>query len=389
MRRNIPLITALVIGLALRLYFAVATPIGSASQPLRLSSYNDELAHGNYALHVLKTGKLPIAVESVEAEGALDRGQFENYQPPLYYQITAGLSALLGQKNLNGVVLAGRFLNVALFALLLAVFIAIARALNIPALAKTSALIFLALNGVMIRFSSTATNEVLFWLLGGLTIWSALTAWNTRLTFRSAILFALFSTVALYTKLTAILLLPLLLLFLWRDRGRRTLLIIAAAYAIILLVTIPLWLRNVYEFGALVPVAAGFGQPHSDQAGLLFVLFVARSFVFPWWEFWQGWIGLILMLPLLGWWIASAASSSSRKVVWRQPILVTSLLAAVAGFVWLNLRYDQAEARYLFAAWPVLALLASGSDDKLKRQWLLIACLLLPYGLFILPAFGL
>lgn len=387
-RVAIPLGIALASGIILRIYFALATPIASEATPGHLSSYNDELAHGNYALHLLETGRLPQNVESIEAEGALSRGNFENYQPPLYYLLVAGLSASLGKSLLSDVILVGRFLNVVLFFGILVLFILIAKELALPSISISLGVMFLSLSGVMVRFTSTATNEALFWLFGGIMLWTALKMWHSGIWLTSATVFFASSVAALYTKLTAVLLLPLLALALLKQRKARTIFLVGMASVLIVIVTLPLWFRNLHEFGSIFPLAAGFGSPQNAAPGVGFLTYALRSFVFPWQEFWRGWMGLALMLPFFLYLFVSAAGKRVITTLVREPVLSAALLLTCVAFLWLNVRYHQAEARYLFAAWPVLALLFIGMADRLRAPLLLFMTLLLPYALFLLPALG-
>ncbi len=387
-RIAIPLSIALVAGIILRIYFALATPIASEAVAGHLSSYNDELAHGHYALHLLETGRLPQNIESIETEGALNRGHFENYQPPLYYLLVAGLSTTLGKSSLSGIILVGRFLNVILFLGILGLFVLIGRELALPSVAISSGVMFLSLSGVMVRFSSTATNEALFWLFGSIMLWTALKIMHSGLWFASTAVFFASSVAALYTKLTAILLLPLLALVLLKQRNARMIFLVSMTYVLIAIVTLPLWFRNLHEFGSVFPLAAGFGAPQSAIPGFGFLTYALRSFVFPWQEFWQGWIGLALMLPFFLYLIVSAADKRTSRTLVREPVLSVALLLTCVAFLWLNFRYHQAEARYLFAAWPVVALLFTGMADRVRAPLLLLVVLLLPYALFLLPALG-
>ena len=387
-RFAIPLSIALVAGAVLRIYFVLVTQIASESVDGQLSSYNDELAHGNYVLHLLETGNLPQNVEPIDAENALRRGNFENYQPPLYYPVVAGLSSTLGKSSLADVIGVGRFLNTVFFLGILGLLILIGKELALPSVAISLGAIFLSLNGVMVRFSSTATNEALFWLFGGVMIWTALKIWRSGLWLTSTAVFFAASVGALYTKLSAILLLPLLAIVVLKERKARTFFLVCATYALILAVTLPLWFRNVHEFGSFFPLASGFGSSLSTVPGFSFLTYAVRSFVFPWQEFWLGWIGLVTMLPLILFAILSAANKRVIGTLIREPVLGSALLLAIMAFLWLNFHYDQAEARYLFAAWPVLTLLFTGLSDRPRAPLLLTLALLLPYTLFLLPALG-
>ncbi len=110
------------------------------------------------------------------------------------------------------------------------------------------------------------------------------------------LLFGLLATLGLYTKLSILLLLPLPALALWRSP--RCLMPLASLYLFIVAATLPVWLRNLHEFGALLPLTAGFGTPAWRVPGPASAAFAFRSFIFPWWEFWRSAVGLLFMAPL-------------------------------------------------------------------------------------------
>jgi hypothetical protein len=203
------------------------------------------------------------------------------------------------------------------------------------------------------------------------------------------LLFVLLATLGLYTKLTALLLLPLPLFALWRSwRSPRVVIFLAAAYILIFTATLPVWLRNVHEFGALLPLAAGFGVPAWHIPGAASAAFAVRSLIFPWWEFWRGALGLLFMTPALLFFTHSAFRRDGARLCLQSSVLAGALAIAVASFIWLNLRYDQAEARYLFSAWPALCVVFSGDGGTVRRLWLLVMVLILPFTLMLLPAGG-
>jgi hypothetical protein len=384
-----PVIVALAVGFALRLYLAFVTPVGGASVPGKLSSYNDELAHLHYIEHVAKTGHLPSHVESIRGENAVAEGNYENYQPPLYYVGVAKLARVFGFHGTDQFAWAGRLINFPLFAVLLMLWLAIGRELRLSAAHNDGVLLFLALSGITVRFTSTASNDMLFWVFAGAMIWTALRMWNAETSGKHLLLFALLAVAGLYAKLTILLLLPLPLLVLWRSRRWGLIVGLILMYGFIGIVTGPLWMRNFAEFGSWMPLNAGFGAPEYAIPAWESATYAIRSFVFPWSEFWRGWIGLTLMLPAL----VLMALSSVSPPVWRtlrtQPVISVALPIAFLAFVWLNVQYRQSEARYFFAAWPAVAMMASQPiSDREASLWLFLIALLLPYGMFLIPSLG-
>ena len=94
------------------------------------------------------------------------------------------------------------------------------------------------------------------------------------------------------------------------------------------------------------------------------------------------------MAPAVLLFLDSAARRGGLRRLRSAPALTAALAIAVASFLWLNLRYDQAEGRYLFSAWPALCVLLGGTPGTDRRLWILVLVLLLPFGLMLLPAGG-
>ena len=146
------------------------------------------------------------------------------------------------------------------------------------------------------------------------------------------------------------------------------------------------WWRNVHSFGSLLPLDAGFGAAHWRVPDLLSVSYAIRSFFFPWHELWRAAVGLTLMAPLMLMACAAVVSRTQWHALWRAPVLIAALILTFIAYLGLNLRYDQAEARYLFAAWPALAVLLSLPLRTQAARWVLVVASLLPYALMLLPS---
>lgn len=375
---------AVVFGLALRILFLVATPIAGASFPGKLSSYNDEIAHANYTSYLLSHHALPEQIEPIDSPGALQRGSYENYQPPLYYLLHALISAMLPVQDAEAIVCSGRILSLLFGILLLPVFLLMARDLKLSSIEITAGIVFLSLSGVLIRFQTTCSNDSLFWLLIGLSYWTVLRLQQSDFSLRNWACFVLLVALALYTKLSALLLLPLPLLFILRQRTGKVLLQWGLSILAILLLTLPVWIRNLNSFGGLLPLQSGFGTPAWRLPDFSSILYSYRSLVFPWSEFWQGGTGLLLMsipIILIVFLRYRNLSRQSRKSEFT--VFIFGFVLSLLAFIWLNLRYDQAEARYLFAAWPALTLFVARSVYDAGHLWHVSGVLLLPYLLFL------
>jgi hypothetical protein len=198
--------------------------------------------------------------------------------------------------------------------------------------------------------------------------------------------FAAFAIVGLYTKLTTLIFLPLPFLALSHRGPRRWIAQCAAVTLLVLAASIPVWWRNVHSFGSLLPLDAGFGAAQWRLPSLMSAGYALRSFFFPWPELWRGAAGLALMAPLMLVTCGAILSPARWRSLRRAPVLLAALLLAFIAYLGLNLRYDQAEARYLFAAWPALAVLLSVPLRTEIARWLLLLACLLPYALMLLPS---
>jgi len=242
-----------------------------------------------------------------------------------------------------------------------------------------------ALNGIFVRFTSTAGNDPMFWLAVGGMLLFALRIHGDPGNWRAWAGFALCAVLGIYTKLATLIVMPVLLLEPLGLRSRRALLNALLLLSLIALCTLPIWWRNVHEFGSVVPLGAGFGQPAWRFPTLSSLAFAVRSFVFPWTEYWKSIGGMVLMLPALYVLARGCILRSGWRILVEHKPVGLLMVAAIVSFLWLNLRYDQAESRYLCAAWPSLIMLGIGKRNTQQGLWLLFVVLLLPYVLFVLP----
>lgn len=385
--RSRPLWIALIAGLLLRVVFLIWTPFEGESHAGRLSAYNDELAHAKYVYHIVHHRELPSHVESIQESGAIHRGTYEYYQPAMYYVALAGIADAFSCRSLPQIILLGRIGNILLFVGLLWIYIILCRSLRVSNAAIGSGLIFLSLNGVFVRFTSLVTNDVLFWLLIGGVLAVLIRLREYPKSPRLLVIYSCLAVAALYTKLTALLAIPLLFAVIPRRRVRMVFAWYAGALLLIFLATLPIWFRNLIEFGSWLPLSAGFGDGVWRFPDYSFLRYAGRSLFFPWSEFWQGYLGLPLLLVPAIWFINEILIGRSWKILISSRILLWCGILTLCAFLWLNLRYDQAEARYVFAAWPAIGLLCTAGIQTTRRQWSLLFMLLLPYLLFFLSAF--
>lgn len=372
--------TILALGLVLRVYFLIATPYHVPEIVGELSAYNDEPAHVAYTQHVLETGKLPGSIEPITKSLRSQRPSFENYQSPLYYMIHAGMCRTFGITSEKGIMYCGRVLSLLCMVILTWIVFLFTREFKLTQLQSLLAISFASLSGVFVRFSTQAGNEAMAWLFAGLVTLAFLKLIN-RIHPRPLFALILILAAGIYVKLSLLLLVPLVMLALllcFRDIPRSALF----ATVVLSIITIPLFIYNNSVFGSPIPLTSGFGEPSWRLPNLETGKYLARSLVFPWSELWRSWLGLVLLLPglIVTMWFASLALTAKAPLRWSLVLVATVILA----YMGLNIRYDQAEARYLFMAWPALLPAVSTVNPSLRWTMAAIASLILPYTLFVI-----
>ncbi len=369
-----------VCGAAIRLYLLHVTPYNAPSTPRKLSAYNDEPAHVSYAMHILQEGSLPRNAQPITSDWALEEPTFENYQSPIYYLIHATLCYLCGIHSETGVKYVGRMLSLLCMIGITWIAFAIARHFGFQSTDTLLLLVLLALSGVLVRFSVLSGNEAMAWLASG-GVCLAYLRNKARRTHRTLYSMVFLFVIGVYVKLSILVLTPLVVLCIldsWGRSGR------AAFVSVVLMLTflIPLAARNASLFGGLIPLSVGFGEPSWRLPNVDTLLYCARSSIFPWSEFWQNWKGLVLMLPAIVL-LSTLFIVGLRNVNvldWRAIVIGSTLLS----FVFLNIRYDQAEGRYLFIAWPAVVSLVPSLPKRLRSWPIWLVAFMIPYLLFVI-----
>jgi hypothetical protein len=376
---------AVAIGIVLRVLFLALSPLEGDSVVGRLSAYNDESAHFNYILHIVKHGNLPGMGDSISEN--VKAATFENFQSPLYYLLCAPFVALWQRVNPSSGYFAARIVSLIASIALVPLAFFIARMFDLEQTVAASVAMVTAVLGSLVRFGSLVSNDALCWLFGGLAVYFWLKMERDARTSRYFVLWSVAMIAGVFTKLSALLLLPLPFLSSFLERKWKQSLGRLVCSLVVLLVATPIWLRNIHDFGSLLPFAAGFGTPGTEQTSWLSVAsYASRSLFFPWQEFWEGWLGGLLVLASILVCAYLTLSSIHPLQSLRFPVhYLLLLIASLGGFIWLNFHYFQAEGRYLLISWPawVIAIGAGGRSEV--RQWILLGALLLPYLLFVAP----
>jgi hypothetical protein len=389
--------------LLVRLLLAFCTGFGG--QRGWIPAYNDEPAHFNYVRHLALTGKLPVQRSSVQE--ALADGEYEYYQAPLYYYLAQpfySLSRWISPQNSDSVfprrVFWVRCMSV-LFSLggLLVIHAAV-RAVFGDADTALLVLILGSFGGIPLRFGSLVTNDSLLFALASVYAALILLTLHSGCDLRMMSAGILAAVAGLWTKTSFLLIFPLFPLALLvapfpasealppqGNFARTRIWKAAVSFLIPLAALAPWFLRNSRLYGAWLPLEVGFGPPQLLTAAewnsrlLLTLNYFARSLVFPFDDFWGGRLDFIIY-PLTGmlFLVLLAAGWRSLRKFRRDFALfaLAAILLNFAGYIYLNIRYVQAEARYFLPAFPFLLICLALGAQTLSRNHttaLLWACL--------------
>jgi 4-amino-4-deoxy-L-arabinose transferase-like glycosyltransferase len=382
----------------------------------------DEPAHYNYVQYIaeyhrfpiLKPGDYPAAyLEEIKsahfpAEMSITPIRYEFHQPPFYYILAVPLYRLFA-----GALLPLRLLSVATGAILLALIYWAVQELfpGRPSLALGAAAL-VAFLPMHLAMTAACNNDTLAELLLAAILLLAIR--YLRLpgsppapgaSARLLVLLGVTTGLALLTKSSVYIALPLVLLAIWarhlllREEGfsllrtlRATTLYLVPALGLAL----PWWVRNLVLYGGLDFL--GLGRHDQVVAGQLrtadFVAeygfpqlindFFATSFRSFWGQF--GWMGVLLdqriyqalailsALALLGFvmWAIRVWQQRDKIASWRWlagGLLALLALLTLGSYVWYNTGFLQHQGRYLFRALAPIGLAAAlGWREALRRD---------------------
>ena len=376
--------------------FALYTPAWQAP---------DEPAHYNYVAFVAAGNGLPVLemgdYDQAYLQALIENRfppvfpiapiQYEFHQPPLYYISAAPIFNLA-----EGRLIALRLLNVLLGAGVILLIFLIAHTIfpNQPMISLSS-MALAAFLPMHVAVMAAANNDALAELLIAATI-LALLRWiravhaSTQRP-RQLLVVGVFMGLALVTKSTTYILLPVTVLTLlgvtWQEtvRSQRfsTLSVKALTTNLVvmlvpaLLIALPLWIRNITVYGGVDFLgltwhdAVVVGQPRTGEWIALngWNAYLDRAVEFTFKSAWGvfGWMGVFMdgriymaleiftgVLFLGGLWAAIRLllgwPDSELNRLQRQSMAVLGLLAlgALGGYVWYNMGFVQHQGRYLF-----------------------------------------
>jgi len=382
------------------MYGAIANDVGAP----------DESRHANYIQSLISGQGFPVL-----KPGDPNLGEtYESHQPPLYYVLSAGFCKITGVDNVadQSAGLKLRAFN-ALFgcANVLGVFFLCLWGFERRDLALCAAA-FTALLPMNVSVSGAISNDPLFFAL---CTWSLAVAslclrqgWTMK---RSAALGILLG-LAFLTKGTSLGLVPAILIGAYAFKDLRPQIKYVGVAAIIALVLVaPWWLRNQQLYGDPLAIKAFnssfVGSPTQTSLG------ITSS-----WDYWTHWVGWTLARSMVGVFgymniymkddfyrvavaviliIGLGGFLSMSKPEWKgyKPIHLLNaafLIVIVILFVGFNIKFYQAQARYVFPAiGPISAGLGLGilyfSKDRWKTSFIAWVTVLSALNLYILLIF--
>lgn len=383
----------LVLVLVLLVYAVTATLYAVYTPPWQAP---DEPAHYNYIRALAEEQALPVIEEGdydQEYLGRLTSRKFppelsivplryEDHQPPLYYLLAVPIYLLF-----RGALIPLRLLSVALGLLLLTVVHRLARTLfpDRPFLAL-AATALIALLPQHVAMTAAVNNDTLAELVLATALWLAVSP-HPRPWVLGAVL-----GLALLTKTTAYVALPVALLALWwttENRMQTPASQIFRALLAALLLSGPWLLRDITIYGWTDPLglarhnAVVQGQPRTAEwlaqygpLGLA-LRFLRTTFQSFWGQF--GWMGVpmhppvylalavlsaLLGLGFLAWWLDRRRPRLTPLQRRGTLLLTFSATLTLLSYLWYNLTFVQHQGRYLFPALVPLALAGA-----LELEW--------------------
>lgn len=365
------------VGLALRLVLLHATPPFAAP---------DEAAHFRYLQYVATHHALPIQHARMG-----QTSDYEDYQPPLYYVISAPVYAAAQRLTGDETETLGalRSLSLLWWVATFACAVALVRRLRLDGtLPGIVAIGLVALLPTYIALSIAVTNDGLAVALST----AALMVAANPVTRRAALTLGLLMGLALLAKLTAIALLPAVLVWLYLRRVPVRHLLIAGGTAAA--VVAPFFIRNLLTYGD--PTAEKVANIPYQWTGIATAIRASAINIIP--TFWSTYgpgngvspfssIETTLTVALFA---AAVWVALSRRRIWHlvlpTPLGAFLCASAVGGMVAIaltmrfGLLYDQPQGRYLFPLLVPLGLIAGAALEGLglsrARRYVVPLCAL-------------
>ncbi|MBM3326173.1 MAG: phospholipid carrier-dependent glycosyltransferase [Calditrichaeota bacterium] len=359
--------------LAFVLRLALAALISSETTKSSLPQYNDEPLHFEYVKHIAEHRAIPVYNPTF---GGAGNPTAEFVQPPLYYILAAQVfrwSRFLWQ---GSELYATRFLSI-LFGLLAGMAaLRIARLSGLKeneSLLTTACMLFFP-NAVV--FTSIVSNDALLIALSAMFVASLLSGRASGAGWRRVMMTGVMLGLAVLTKLSALLLLPLVWFVAppglrrgeaWLRRG--------VALCIAAVMILPLLAWNWSQYDRLVPLASGYSPAEVTQwtNGAIYhpwaaLKYCLRSAVVPFDALWGSIpaksITVVWLIVWLGFMLVGL-------YFWRREglnnLVLILLVLVLAGFLAHNVKLFQVEFRLLAPAFTGFAMLTALGASRLIR----------------------
>jgi len=156
----------------IHLFFVFLTPTGSEVR-YHIQGLNDEKSHFNYVKTLALMRVIPVQEHLVRDSGSVERGDYEYYQPPLYYALCAPLYLAFGEW---GGLQACRILSVLAALLSVVIIVLILRQMSCSGQVQIAGAMFVGLTPVSAYFFSLVSNDGLSWLFSILLVYELLKA---------------------------------------------------------------------------------------------------------------------------------------------------------------------------------------------------------------------
>ncbi len=370
----------------------------------------DEPAHYNYVKSLVEEHRFPVLemgdyphqyLEEIKAAKfpdhmSIDPIRYESHQPPLYYLLAALIYKITLSLSLWGRVVALRLLSLAFGGGLLVICY-----LTVKEIFPTSEVLALATTGLVatipmhIAMSAAINNDTLAELILALILLVLVKLQKGGLTERKGLALGLLLGLGLLTKSTTYLAFPLALLAVFTSEGYRrdsALRLVAVSFGLALAISWWWFLRNLLTYGDFDIFgwrrhdAIVVGRPHTGGFDLAaakhFLLVSFKSF---WAQF--GWMGILVdeRIYLILFLVSALAGlgfllfltknllhrellSSHQKV--SLALLGSALFLIFASDLWYNLKFIQAQGRYLFPAIvPICLFFVIGLRELIRREY--------------------
>jgi 4-amino-4-deoxy-L-arabinose transferase-like glycosyltransferase len=370
----------------------------------------DEPAHYNY-VRQLAVGHLPVleagdydqdymgrlTAERFPAELSVERVEYEDWQPPLYYLLATPVYRLFG-----GALVPLRLFSLVLGGAVILLAFGVAHAIFPDgSLLPLGAAAFVAFVPQHIAMMAGVNNDSLTEVLVGIALLMAVYWLQGRPTTRrerrwlagmGVVVGLGLVTKASFLPVAGVVGLAILIVW-WRDpeRGARGLVTdLALAFVPALLIALPWWLRNAATYGGLDIYgmanhdAVVVGQPRTAQwiADYGLGAWLERWATFTFQSFWGqfGWMGVLMptwlyrglalgCVALAGGLVYRLRAGAGLAAAQRLPLLVLGVfvLLVVLVYVYYNVTFVQHQGRYLYPALIPIALGAALGVEGLLR----------------------